>query len=257
MSLRRLLAIHQTPKIRDVIRRFLASEMSDIEVEEAGSAAEAIQRLEQERFDIVLCATTIDGMDGRAISAKMRSIPLNQEAHFILLISSGKEGPLTESLRRGFENYMHIPFTAKELARKVNEKVDPRTWRRHERLHIPDTTAILHLASGDVEATVVNISASGLLCDFPAVAQWNDIWKDVRLSLQFPPAYDNAAVRSAQCRLLRMNVLPMRDDQPVPHVRAAWTLVALPEDERTVLEGVLERASRDQSFHAPDGFAFE
>jgi len=256
MSFRKLLAIHATPKIRDIINRFLATEMPDIEFREAGAASDAINLLQRERFDIVLCATTIDGMDGRAISAKMRSIPQNENAHFILLISSGKEEPLKESLRRGFENYMHIPFTAQELAEKVNEKVDPRTWRKHDRLHIPGARAVLHLASGTIEAVVVNISMSGLLCDFPTTAQWSEIWRGAEMTLHFPPAYESVTIPGVRYKLLRMNILPAKESQIMPHVRAAWALISMPDESQATLETLLRRASEDHSFHAPEGFDF-
>ena len=80
MRRRKVLVIHNSSTIRKVIRRYLLSELTDIDLIEADSAATGNEKFHEMEFDVILCGKEITDMDGLELHEKLRSTDINSRA---------------------------------------------------------------------------------------------------------------------------------------------------------------------------------
>jgi len=243
MRQRKILVIHESAVARGIVRRCILSELVDVQVHQAVNSEEGLDRLRSESFEMVLCANEMSGVSGLGVFEEMRSSSQNMSTPFILLTSS----PSSEKIRRfrdsGLLHVLGMPFTSTELAAKINRVCDPRKWRIQDRINIPLLSASFLLGySTTVNASVVNVSIGGMLCDLPFFDEFSVFFKGSGIALLFPPDYGSARVE-VHGELLRLSVLSWDQNRIPDLVRTAWRFDVVSEKSRRILDELLHEAA--------------
>ena len=248
MSKRNLLVVHGSGVIRNRLKSFILSELDDISVFEAGSSKDAILQCQEQRFDILICSKELPDASGLSFYEKVQAVPGQKELSVVFITTTGTRENIKEMENYGVANYMVFPFTSKELRDKINLVCDPRKWRTSERMHIPDVKAIIHsnydTNYDDIEASVINMSMSGLACDFSCSDEHANILGGTTISIKFPSEHNNFQVKNLPCKFLRLNVLTWKPDGFPDQVRAAWAILGIEGQERKQLEKIFDKAKK-------------
>lgn len=244
--MRSLLIIHESPTVRELLRRYIFSELNDTYVFEAATSEAAVHKLQGRKFDVVICGNKMAGMDGPSLYKKTRSFfQANRETPFIILGQKKAGETLDELTRQGIEHVLVSPFTPAEFRAKINHVCNPRSLRVHDRISIPDTQAVVRWEGREVEAKVVNISVEGILCDFACSGSYGELLKGANISVIFPPPYGNARIDNLFGKVLHLSVLAYDQNHLPTQLRVVWQFVAVMPPERKALDQVIDKARGD------------
>ena len=123
---RRILVIDDEPDTLKTIFDLLGSE--GFHVATAADGSEALQIVERDRPDLVICDMRMPGMDGMEVLARMaRSAP---GIKFIFLTAYGTPELYLQGLDVGARDMMLKPFKSDELLRVVHHLLDEATAER-------------------------------------------------------------------------------------------------------------------------------
>ena len=110
----KLLIVDDEPQIRRVMRTTLSAE--GYHIVDAKSAAEALDRFRQERFDLVLLDVNMPGMSGLEACAEFRR---TSDIAIIMLTVRNTEADKIAALDAGADDYVTKPFSMPELLARV------------------------------------------------------------------------------------------------------------------------------------------
>jgi two-component system, OmpR family, KDP operon response regulator KdpE len=184
MSAARILAVDDEPQIRRVMRVTLGG--AGYLVAEARSGEEALEKLRDERFDLVLLDVNLPGISGIETCRKIRGF---SDVHIMMVTVRNSDQDAVAALDAGADDYVTKPFTMEVLLARIRA-----TLRRSTPAIEPGADIVRF---GNVE---IRVAARRVLVDA----------KDVRLT---PKEFD----------LLRF--LVSNDDVALPHERilqAVW-----------------------------------
>jgi two-component system KDP operon response regulator KdpE len=110
----KILVVDDEPQIRRVMRTTLSAE--GYEILDAKSAAEALNRFRQERFDLILLDVNMPGMNGLEACADFRR---TSDIAIIMLTVRNTETDKIAALDAGADDYVTKPFSMPELLARV------------------------------------------------------------------------------------------------------------------------------------------
>lgn len=110
----RVLVVDDEKLIRDVIKEYLILE--DFEVSEAENGLEAVDKIRQENFDIVIMDIMMPKMDGYTACREIKKI---KDIPFIMLSARGEEYDKLIGFDLGIDDYVTKPFSPKELVARI------------------------------------------------------------------------------------------------------------------------------------------
>lgn len=110
-----ILIIDDDDRLRDLIGRFLIDQ--GYHVSKAASAAEARQRLQGVRFDVMVVDIMMPGESGLDLVRSLKSDP--DAPPCLMLTAMGEPGQRLHGLESGADDYMTKPFEPLELALRV------------------------------------------------------------------------------------------------------------------------------------------
>lgn len=248
MGKRNLLIVHGSGLIRNRLKSFILAELDDIAVFEACSSKDAVQKCQEQKYEILVCSKELPDTSGLAFYKKLQTIPGQKDIAVIFITSTGTKENIKELEEHGVINYLIFPFTAKDLRDKINLVCDPRKWRTNERIHIPDVKAIIHSNFDenydDIEAHVINMSLSGIACDFSYNGEHVNILGGTTISVKFPSEHNNIKIKNLPCKFLRLNVLSWKPDGYPDRVRAAWGISGIEGQDKILLEQIFEKVKK-------------
>ena len=128
--MRRVLIVDDEPRIREVLRGFLAAE--GFEVEEAGGGEAALERMRKGGADLVLLDVMLPGIDGLETLRRLREF---SDAYVILVTARAEEVDKLVGLGVGADDYVTKPFSAREVTARVKavlRRDRAATTRSHE-----------------------------------------------------------------------------------------------------------------------------
>jgi two-component system KDP operon response regulator KdpE len=114
MSKGQILIVDDEPQIRRVLRSALAKQ--GYVVKDARSGEEALEKLRDARFDVIILDRNMPGMGGLAACREIRS---GSEAIIIMLTVRKAEPDQVDALDAGADDYMTKPFSAPELLARI------------------------------------------------------------------------------------------------------------------------------------------
>ena len=129
MQNRRILIVDDEKDIRDTMRAFF--ELQGFEVFEAADGVEAIERVREEPFDVVLTDLMMPGLNGLEVLKLVRS---TSPATAVLIITA-YPSPQVESkaMELGCDGFLSKPFRLDQLKSAVHQSL---TRRRSEAMNL-------------------------------------------------------------------------------------------------------------------------
>jgi DNA-binding response OmpR family regulator len=130
--MRRVLVVEDDPDIVELISHFL--EGDGFRVDALGDGNEALRRLRDESFDLLILDLQLPGMDGLSLCGALRRDPHTENLPIIMLTARGDESDRIVGFEVGADDYVVKPFSPKELVARARA-----LFRRLERKDETDT----------------------------------------------------------------------------------------------------------------------
>jgi cyclic di-GMP phosphodiesterase len=126
---KRLLVVDDEESIRSAIGIFLKSRGYDVAV--AKNGAEALELLQKEKFDAMLCDVRMPGMSG--IDVVPRAIEFRPDIAVLMLTAVNDAPTATEALAHGAMDYLMKPIELDDLAKAVERAMRKRELEIQQR----------------------------------------------------------------------------------------------------------------------------
>ena len=123
MSAGRILVVDDDPQIRRVMRVTLTGQ--GYEVDDAKSGEIALDKLRQERFDLVLLDMNMPGMGGLETC---RAIRAQSEMAIVMLTVRDAESDKVDALDAGADDYVTKPYNLPELLARIRAALRRTPW---------------------------------------------------------------------------------------------------------------------------------
>jgi two-component system chemotaxis response regulator CheY len=246
------LVIHHSATIQKVIRRYLLSELTDIDLTEAHSSEDGSELIHDREFDVIICGKEIEDLDGLELFERARASSTNGNAPFVLITSDSRLESLEMVRANGVEHVLVIPFSSRALAEKVQSLCNPRRWRKYDRVCMLGMHASFHINGGDLRGEVINVSCGGLLCDLDATDRVYELLKNPDVCLHIPVEFGGNDLET-ESQFVRLSVL----DWKTPHVparyRTAWSFRHLSGESFNQLQDAIARAQSTMKLSVSQG----
>ena len=147
MSAGRILVVDDDPQIRRVMRMTLTGQ--GYEVDDAREGASALEKLREQRFDLVLLDMNMPGMGGLETCRAIRG---QSDIAIIMLTVRDTESDKVDALDAGADDYITKPYNAPELLARIRA-----TLRRTPSTQEP--TGRLSLGAVDIDFDARQVTA--------------------------------------------------------------------------------------------------
>ena len=122
----RALVVEDELPVRDLLRLHL--ELAGFDVEESGDGREALRRLRESAYNLVILDVMLPGLDGVSLCRAIRTGGPNVSTPILMLTARDTESDKVVGLESGADEYLTKPFGIRELIARVNA-----ITRRHAR----------------------------------------------------------------------------------------------------------------------------
>src|SRR5262245_3666263 len=123
MSAGRILVVDDDPQIRRVMRVTLTGQ--GYEVDDAKNGELALEKLREERFDLVLLDMNMPGLGGLETC---RAIRAQSEIAIVMLTVRDSESDKVDALDAGADDYVTKPYTTPELLARIRAALRRTPW---------------------------------------------------------------------------------------------------------------------------------
>ena len=123
---RRALVVEDELPVRDLLRLHL--ELAGFEVEESADGRDALRRLRENAYNLVILDVMLPGLDGVSLCRAIRTGGPNVSTPILMLTARDTESDKVLGLESGADDYLTKPFGIRELIARVNA-----ITRRHAR----------------------------------------------------------------------------------------------------------------------------
>jgi len=113
-----ILIVDDFKMMRRVVRNLL-TQLGFSNLDEAADGAEALQKIKQKQYKLVVSDWNMEPMSGIELLEKVKSSPDTQGIDFIMLTAEGKTDNIIKAKQLGVNSYIVKPFTAKVLKEKL------------------------------------------------------------------------------------------------------------------------------------------
>jgi CheY-like chemotaxis protein len=115
----KILVVDDSVSVRDVVERALTSR--EIEVVSVGSGSEAIERIEREHPDLVVCDVLMPERDGFEVCRFVKTHPELGRTPVLLISGTVNSSVLEQAARVHSDDVLGKPFHMNELVRRVTD----------------------------------------------------------------------------------------------------------------------------------------
>jgi DNA-binding NtrC family response regulator len=118
----RILVVDDEPVVRESIRDWFS--MDEYPIEMAASGPEAIERLNETRWDILLTDVKMPGMDGLELQQRARKI--DPELTVIIMTAYASVDSAMQAIKEGAYDYVTKPLDPEDLEQIINRACEHR-----------------------------------------------------------------------------------------------------------------------------------
>lgn len=152
----RVLVVDDSLSVRKMVE--LALEQKGFEVLSASSSAEAMERIGSAMPDIVVCDVVMPDVDGYRICEFVRTHPALSETPVLLISGIVNSAVLQRAAQVRSSAVLRKPFTADDLARKVDELLTARSRSSAEAAGPPASGSGEMVALPDLKAVLLQLA---------------------------------------------------------------------------------------------------
>jgi CheY-like chemotaxis protein len=251
MRVRKLLLIHPIRSTRGLIRKYIFSELGDIEICEAQSGSEATSALKAERFDVIIAADKLKDMSITEFRQELLAAMPDNALPLIIISESESAHVRNELVEQGFDRVVQIRLRPSDLIHKINTVCDPRTWRKDTRYHLSNVKANIEAKDRCAEAALINISRGGILvecaCEQPSLL----MSEQIRIGLSVDINDGQGNIDGLTARLSRIEVLGWEQTGKPNRMRITFIFTDLPDGPKGKLDELLKMAREEKLEAAP------
>ncbi len=114
----RILVVDDEPNIRELVRTYLAA--AGLAVDDSSDGIDALERIRQGAYDLVVLDLMLPGMDGREVCRAIRRF---SEVPIIMLSARDTDFDKVALLEDGADDYVTKPFSPPELVARVRAQL--------------------------------------------------------------------------------------------------------------------------------------
>jgi two-component system KDP operon response regulator KdpE len=150
LSTGRILVVDDAPQIRRVMRTALSAE--GYVVDDARTAEEAITKVHENKYDLVLLDINMPGLGGLDACRSIRAV---SEMAIIMLTVRNSERDRVEALDAGADDFVNKPFSTPELLARIRAAL--------RRLPLPpeDSPPLITLGAVEINVLTRRVSVDG------------------------------------------------------------------------------------------------
>jgi two-component system, OmpR family, alkaline phosphatase synthesis response regulator PhoP len=116
--MKRALVVEDDPDIVELLAHYLANDGWSADSEKDGR--QALTRIRQHRYDLVILDLQLPGLDGLAVCAEIRRDTATRQVPVMILTARGDEADRVLGLEMGADDYVVKPFSPKELVARIH-----------------------------------------------------------------------------------------------------------------------------------------
>jgi len=240
----RILIVHEYTVIQKVLNNYILTEYSDAVVTSFSSTLDAIKELETVMYDIIFSAMELPKMDGIAFSEAILAT-MNKNTHFVIMTSNYDEKNVKAYKQLGITNILSIPFTQPQLTMLIQNIVNPRSKRIHERYFIQNTEVLIPINNHEQEFTakLINIGVSGLFCELELNKDYSNLLESNTLKLKLPESFGNISTDNITCCLMRLSVTEWKKNHSPKTLRLAYRFIDMHQTTRQIVQKVINHSA--------------
>jgi two-component system chemotaxis response regulator CheY len=110
--------------IRKVVRKTL-SDLGIAKIVEAPDAAEAVKRLRENKFDLIISDWNMPTMSGYDLLEFVRSHERLKAIPFLMLTANNDKDSVINAAKNGVSDFLVKPFSAEDLEEKIEKLIPP------------------------------------------------------------------------------------------------------------------------------------
>jgi DNA-binding response OmpR family regulator len=110
---KRVLVVDDEEMIRKFLRIYLTK--WGFEVREAGDGEQAVEKLNDDDFDLLICDIMMPNMNGWQVLKEVKSNPRTKDIPVIFLTAKDREADIVKGYELGADYYITKPFTKAQL----------------------------------------------------------------------------------------------------------------------------------------------
>lgn len=114
----KILLVDDSRAMRQIERKVLAA-LGEVYFVEAEDGAEALNRIQTARFDLVLVEWDLPGMDGLALVRNIRE--MDKTTPLMMVATEAEKSKVIDAINAGVNNYVVKPFTPEALLERVRQ----------------------------------------------------------------------------------------------------------------------------------------
>ena len=115
-----ILLVEDEENLHDALK--LNLELEGYEITSAFDGQEALNKLEQEYFDLIIMDVMLPGLDGISVTENIRL--RNNEVPILILSAKNTSADRVTGLKKGADDYLTKPFNLEELLMRVQKLID-------------------------------------------------------------------------------------------------------------------------------------
>ena len=232
---RKILIIDQSASMRRIIRNMILAEINDATVSEALDVAEALDRMRNSSYHVVLFSRESSSQEWLDSIKKRQATAGMEMPAFVLFTSTKQKGKLEVFTSSGVKETVVIPCSPQDLGEAINRACSVFALRSSRRYSLPGATAILEQGANSTAAEMINFSDGGMLCELTQVGSYS--WNaPAMVTLNLP--FDDTKLTATGLFSIttRLTVSESYADHTPKRIRIAFRFVTVPAETKKVLD---------------------
>ena len=116
-----LMIVDDSATMRKIIMRTVRMSGLDFSrTEEAGDGSEALEKLNAEPVEIILCDINMPEMDGAELVKKVRELPSCEDTKIVMVSTESSQEVIDDLLANGANGFITKPFTPEKFQEKLS-----------------------------------------------------------------------------------------------------------------------------------------
>lgn len=178
-----IVIITKTP-LRKSIKIGLHDNIPNIHVDEAATGKEAVEKLEQTKYDIILCDWELSDINGYEILQWVRAHSLINATPFIIISSINDKETILKAIKGGANAYVVKPFSIGSLVQKIHAVFDALEKTRLQRVNVSGAIS-LNYDTSSLKGDIIDLCIEDVFATFkrndPLPTLYDKVLVDLKL----------------------------------------------------------------------------